>query len=163
MNATKYEVTASDRTEAAIYAQGTNYSQDDLLRLWKSHLSECEQSGSEPENVQVFFQGVLGGAEDIENINAIAKLLMESGPAFSGGVWDSAMVAAREWDGCGFTVDGVSDWVRAEVWTPDVADELHAAGVRPSKLVAAVGSDAVYAACNGDMAVADLIAAYEAE
>ena len=101
--------------------------------------------------------------EDTANINAIAKLLISSGETFSGGSDDSAMIAAREWDGCDFTVDGVAQWVRAEVWTPSVASELDAAGVSPRKLVATVGSQSVYDACNGDMAVADLIAAYEAE
>lgn len=101
--------------------------------------------------------------EDIKNITAIAKLLIASGEAFSGGSLDSALVAAREWDGCDFTVDGVAMWVEAEVWTPSVAETLHAAGVIARKLVSAVGSDAIYAACNGDMSVADLICAYEAK
>lgn len=101
--------------------------------------------------------------EDIENIIAIANLLLEAGPCFSGGSDESAMIAAREWDGCDFTAAGVAAWVRADVWEPSVAEALDAAGVSPRKLVSAVGSDAVYAACNGDTLVADLISAYEAE
>ena len=100
--------------------------------------------------------------EDIENINAIAELLLSAGPAFSGGSESSAIDAAREWDGCDFTVDGVRLWTDAEVWNPSVADELHAAKVIPRKMVAAVGSQLIYDVCNGDESVESLIEAYRA-
>ena len=98
--------------------------------------------------------------EDTANINAIAELLLAAGPVFSGGSDESARDAAREWDGCDFTAEGVRQWVAAEVWEPSVANELDAAGVKASKIVAAVGSAAIYEAYNGDVSVAKLIEAY---
>ena len=50
-------------TEAAIWAEGTEYSKDDLIRLYREHVAECEVAGTEPKYCQRFF------AEDLKIAN----------------------------------------------------------------------------------------------
>lgn len=47
-------------TEAAIYAEGTEYSKDDLIRLYREHVAACEAEGREPKYCQRFFGEDLG-------------------------------------------------------------------------------------------------------
>ena len=47
-------------TEAAIWAEGTEYSREDLIRLYREHVAECEAAGSEPKYCQRFFHEDLG-------------------------------------------------------------------------------------------------------
>lgn len=42
-------------TEAAIWCVGTDYSKEDLVRLYLEHVAECEAAGSEPKYCQRFF------------------------------------------------------------------------------------------------------------
>lgn len=43
-------------SEAAIYAEGTEYSKDDLIRLYMEHVAECDEVGTEPKYCQRFFR-----------------------------------------------------------------------------------------------------------
>lgn len=47
-------------TEAAIFAEGTQYSKEDLIRLYREHVAECEAAGREPKYCQRFFGEDLG-------------------------------------------------------------------------------------------------------
>lgn len=47
-------------TEAAIWAEGTEYTRDDLIRLYREHVAECESASSEPKYCQRFFFENLG-------------------------------------------------------------------------------------------------------
>ena len=48
-------ITAADETEAAIWAEGTSYTKHDILRAYRSHLSES----AEPMDIQRFCTDVL--------------------------------------------------------------------------------------------------------
>jgi hypothetical protein len=50
-------------SEAAIYAEGTEYSKDDLIRLYREYISECEEAGTDPKPCQRFFSENLKIAE----------------------------------------------------------------------------------------------------
>lgn len=42
-------------TEAAIYAAGTEYRKEDLIRLYREYVTECDESGTYPKDCQRFF------------------------------------------------------------------------------------------------------------
>ena len=52
---------AEIESEAAIYAEGTSLSRDDLLRIWNRHVLECEIDGRERENCQTIFEQAITG------------------------------------------------------------------------------------------------------
>lgn len=54
MTSTKINM-ADLSTEAAIYAEGTQYSKEDLVRLYREHVAECDAAGTEPKYCQRFF------------------------------------------------------------------------------------------------------------
>lgn len=43
------------RSEAVIWAEGTDYSADQLVRLYDEYVGECEAAGSDPDDCQRFF------------------------------------------------------------------------------------------------------------
>lgn len=108
--------------------------------------------------------------EDSANIDAIVKVLLSHGDMFYGN--DSAE-AAIEWDSYGFSARGVDLWCSANVWDPRVANALHDNGLSVQSLRNTVqsmietnGADAytngcpIYAACNSDISVQQIIDAY---
>lgn len=108
--------------------------------------------------------------EDTANIDAIAKVLLSHGEMFHGG---RAKEIARDWDGYDFTSAGVDGWCRVGVWDAATAEEFYDDGMSPTsvketaeRMVEADGADAytsgcpIYAACNGDLDPAAIIAAY---
>lgn len=48
------------RSEAAIWSEGTPLTAEYLVRSYLSYVSDCEQSGIEPDDCQRFFQHSLG-------------------------------------------------------------------------------------------------------
>jgi hypothetical protein len=108
--------------------------------------------------------------------NEIAEVLAAYGEVFSGGQPDEV---AAEWVAAGITdPDEVNGWCLANVWEPKVAAKLRAAGISPQRLSSIAERMTrgmtpdemrdrwtegcpVYAACNGDIDVADFIAEWE--
>jgi hypothetical protein len=45
-------------SEAAIWADGTEYSRDQLVRLYEDHCREAEEVGEEPTDCQRFFRSL---------------------------------------------------------------------------------------------------------
>lgn len=43
------------RSEAAIYAEGTGYSTDHLVRAYREYVTDCHEMGSDPDDCQRFF------------------------------------------------------------------------------------------------------------
>jgi hypothetical protein len=92
----------------------------------------------------------------------LVQTLTITGEMFSGGP-NRVSEVADEWLGYGFDTEGASDWIAADVWNPDVADRLHADGIRPSQLADFYASDfyrpseIVYRACAGLTSSAELI------
>ena len=112
----------------------------------------------------------MGTTEDKGNIDTIAEVLLRYGAQYHG--WRPVDVA-REWDRHGFTALGVEVWCEVGVWRADVAAAFAAAEMTPDdvcyaadRLVAANGADRytdgcpIYAACNGDLDPAAIIAAH---
>jgi hypothetical protein len=109
-----------------------------------------------------------------DKVTEIADILKAYGELFHGGQPEEV---AAEWVEAGVTdLDAVDGWCQANVWEPRVAAALRAAHVSPQRLgdIAArmtSGMSAaemrdrwtegcpIYAACNGDISVDDLIAA----
>jgi hypothetical protein len=54
------------RSEAVIWAEGTIHSADDLVRLYGEYIRSCEETQTEPDDCQRFFNRVLG----ISNVSA---------------------------------------------------------------------------------------------
>lgn len=50
------------RSEAAIYAAGTCYSTDDLVRAYQEYLAECEADEQESDDCQRYFERYLATA-----------------------------------------------------------------------------------------------------
>ena len=44
------------RTEAAIWAEGTRFSTDDLVRAYRAYEAECEEKGVDVDGPQTFFE-----------------------------------------------------------------------------------------------------------
>lgn len=44
------------RSEAAIYADGTGYSTDDLVKAYREYVTDCHEMGSEPDDCQRYFE-----------------------------------------------------------------------------------------------------------
>lgn len=42
------------RAEAAIWAEGTRYSTDDIVRAYRAYLAECEEQGVDADDIQTF-------------------------------------------------------------------------------------------------------------
>ena len=112
----------------------------------------------------------MGTTEDKANIDAIGEVLLTYGDRYHG--WRPVDVA-REWDRYDFTPVGVEAWFEAGVWKPDVAAAFAAADMTQDdvcyaadRMVAANGADRytdgcpIYAACNGDLDPAAIIAAH---
>jgi hypothetical protein len=108
--------------------------------------------------------------EDKANIAAIANVLLMYGEMFHGG---RAKDIARDWDRYDFTPVGVGLWCEAGVWDAATAEEFYDHGMSPTsvketaeRMVEAGGEDAytsgcpIYAACNGDLDPAAIIAAH---
>jgi len=113
-------------------------------------------------------------ATDNETVTEIADILKAYGELFHGGRPDEV---AAEWVEAGVTdLDAVNGWCMANVWEPRVAAALQAAHISPQRLcdiAAKIRSSAivvpwrrrrdescpVYALCDGDISVDDLIAA----
>jgi hypothetical protein len=112
---------------------------------------------------------------DTRTVNEeIAEILTAYGELFHGGRPDEV---AAEWVEAGITdLDAVNGWCMANVWEPHVAAALRAEGVSPqrlcdiaAKMTRGMSADErrdrwtegcpIYAACNGDISVDDLIAA----
>ncbi len=102
-------------------------------------------------------------------IDAIKLVLISHGPVFSGGDQQTAEHIAREWHDCGFGSVRVGMWCEVGCWTPSVAEDFRAARMTPSSAAKACqmhddlhGGDSMYAACNADIATADIIEVYAA-
>jgi hypothetical protein len=90
----------------------------------------------------------------------IAKVLLSFGDTFSGGDEESAMSSARDWVRAGIYDGDVASWCRCGVWDADTAKGIEDEGYEPRDL-RNVDSELIYAVCNGDKKVAELIAAIE--
>jgi hypothetical protein len=120
-------------------------------------------------------QPFAGSVEAIDQtVSEIADILKAYGELFHGGRPEEVAV---EWVEAGITdLDAVDGWCKANVWEPRVAAALRAAHVSPQRLsdiAAKIISCAIvvpwrkrldqdcpiYALCNGDISVDDLIAA----
>lgn len=44
------------RTEAAVWAEGTKYSTDDIVRAYRAYRAECEERGVDADDIQTFCQ-----------------------------------------------------------------------------------------------------------
>jgi len=42
------------RTEAAIWAEGTRFTADDIVRAYRAYLAECEEKGADADDIQTF-------------------------------------------------------------------------------------------------------------
>ena len=112
----------------------------------------------------------MGTTEDNDNICAIGEVLLTYGERCHG--WRPVDVA-RAWDAYGFTPLGVEVWCDAGVWDAATAQAFVAAEMTPDDACAAAdrlveqnGADKytdgcpIYAACNGDIDPAAIIAAH---
>jgi hypothetical protein len=111
---------------------------------------------------------------DKTTVTDIAEILRAYGELFHGGDPDEV---AAEWVEAGITdLDAVDGWCAANVWEPRVAAALRAEGVDhellcdiSAKMTRGMSADErrdrwtegcpIYALCNGDISVDDLIAA----
>ena len=102
-------------------------------------------------------------------IAEIARVLITNGPVFSGGDEHAAKGIATDWYDHNFNAAEVDEWCRVYCWDASVAAEFHAAHMTPRIASRACeryeerhgktrGTDSMYAACNGDLPTADIIA-----
>ena len=105
-----------------------------------------------------------------QEIVAVANILRTHGDMFSGGF---AEEYAKDWLSCDFTADGVSEWCEVGCWDANTADTFETYGMTPAQARKACdaydvarnilnGGDAMYACCNNDLCVEDVIAAWKA-
>lgn len=47
-------MTTDIRTEAAIWAEGTRFTSDDIVRAYRAYLAECEERGVDADDIQTF-------------------------------------------------------------------------------------------------------------
>jgi len=45
---------------ATIWAEGTGYTANDLVKAYKSYVAECEEKGREVEDAETFFEHGMG-------------------------------------------------------------------------------------------------------
>jgi hypothetical protein len=45
---------------ATIWAEGTEYTANDLVKSYKSYVATCEEKGTEPEDAETFFEHGMG-------------------------------------------------------------------------------------------------------
>ena len=53
------QLTAEEMSEAAIWAEGTRYTKEDIVREYRAHLRRAEDDGAEPSDIQRFCEMVL--------------------------------------------------------------------------------------------------------
>jgi hypothetical protein len=106
---------------------------------------------------------------DSKLIAEIASVLITHGPVFSGGDQQTAERIAFDWHDHGFDASETDEWCGAGCWDASVAAEFHEAHMTPRTASRACeryderhgqtrGMDAMYAACNGDLDTATIIA-----
>lgn len=71
------------RSEAAIYAEGTSYTTDDLVRAYNSYVAEA---GEDADGCQRFFERFLAGEVSRELTNAINDYGSEASREHLGGM-----------------------------------------------------------------------------
>ena len=105
----------------------------------------------------------------INEIQAIKLVLISHGPVFSGGDQATAERIAKEWPNCGFDSVRVGMWCEVGCWTASVAEDFRDARMTLRQAAKACqmhddlhGGDSMYAACNADIATADIIEVYAA-
>jgi len=102
-------------------------------------------------------------------IAEIARVLISHGPVFSGGDQRTAKGIAFDWFDHGFDADETDEWCSAGCWDASVAAEFYESHITPRIASWACerydeghgltrGMDSMYAACNGDIPTADIIA-----
>lgn len=104
-------------------------------------------------------------------IAEIVSTLLSHGPVYSGGDQHTAKGIAADWYESGFDASEVDEWCRVYCWDASVAADFHNAGMRPNTAAKAcrmydyrqAHADSMYAACNGDLPTADIIAFYKAQ
>ena len=106
---------------------------------------------------------------DSQAIAEIVSTLLSHGPVYSGGDQHTAKGIAADWYESGFSAAEVDEWCRVYCWDASVAAEFHAAHMTPRIASRACeryderhrqmrGMDSMYAACNGDLDTATIIA-----
>jgi hypothetical protein len=106
---------------------------------------------------------------DSQAIADIARVLITHGHVYSGGDQRTAERIAAEWHDHGFDAPETDEWCGAGCWDASVAAEFHEAHMTPRTASRACeryderhgqtrGMDAMYAACNGDLKTAAIIA-----
>ena len=101
-----------------------------------------------------------------QEIVAVANILRSHGDMFAGGRPEEI---AADWLSYEFTPEGVSAWCNVGCWDANTADDFELAGLTPYEARKACDhwdggndSDAMYACCNNDLCVEDVVAAYNA-
>lgn len=101
---------------------------------------------------------------EAQEIVAVANILRTHGDTFSGGRPEEV---AADWLSYDFSHEGISAWCAVGCWDANTADDFETFGLSPSQARKACdvydeaheGSDAMYAICNNDLTVEDVLAA----
>lgn len=104
---------------------------------------------------------------EAQEIAAVANILRTHGDTFSGGRPEEV---AADWLSYDFSVEGISAWCEAGCWDANTADDFETAGLTPEQAKKACDiydeahedSDSMYAICNNDLTVEDVVATYNA-
>jgi hypothetical protein len=62
-------LTADQESECAIYAEGTQFSSEELKAAFRAHILECKDSGREPERVQDWLESYLEQHPDLPSVS----------------------------------------------------------------------------------------------